>query len=105
MSHALGIVYDIERERTLGYFEYNGTCDFAMTAVRTEEEIDRDWRTDANNRECVCAEPVEQPVILHSTYGGGFDWESTVCARCMTITGRLSEHAVEDEPPWPGGFG
>lgn len=87
MSSALGIVYCSNRKRKIGYFEYFATVDVARTAVRSREEVWRDLRTNANDRDCNCAEPVEQSVILNADYGNGFEWESTICARCMTIVG------------------
>lgn len=105
MSHDTGTVWSSDHKTILGYFEYNGTCDVACTAIqKTLEELSTHWRGPGCERECSCGkEPMN--VILHSAYGSGFEWCSTACLECMSICGYRSPWAKtrEDElaNKWP----
>lgn len=97
MSNAIGYVYDtpstdskLEHGETLGYFIYFGSNDSACTAIFSS--ADAAWkanRTDAAYADCTC-DKASKHVILHSTYGNGFSWESMACFRCNAITGYRS---------------
>lgn len=96
MSHAYGQVFSKEDE-LLGWFEYNGTSDFALTAIqKTKEEVSNLWRTNSAHRECVCEDYEMEPdvvdVNLYSSYGGGFYWPSKICKRCMAIIDNTTPH-------------
>lgn len=92
MSHAHGEVWAIDGSKLIGRFEYNGTSDFATSAIApSEAELKKNWRTPEHSRKCSCEPRGATPVILYSSYGGGFYWESTACLVCMSITG-------QDEP-------
>src|SRR5687768_10382284 len=84
MSHANGEV--IRDGRTVGWFEYNGTGDYALRRVfGTYEELHRHWRTEhAEEADCVCGEPPAD-VTLYTDYGGGFHWPAKACLRCSAI--------------------
>lgn len=85
MSHALGEV--IKDGKVVGFFEYNGTSDIACSAVqKSVTDVTTYWRSPDNCRKCECGRAPES-VILYSSYGGGFYWESTACFHCMAITG------------------
>lgn len=99
MSNAIGYVYSVPTESDpenehgdlLGYFIYFGTCDTACTAIfPTSEEAWNANRTEAANAECHCNKS-RSHVILHSTYGNGFSWESMACLSCKAITGYRSK--------------
>lgn len=106
MSNATGIVYrhppEDSREEygeRLGYYIYQGSSGTACTRIfPTEEEAWKANRTDRAYAECSCGqEPT--PVILRSTYGGGFSWGSTVCLPCAAIVGwrgRFEEDEAEE---------
>lgn len=103
MSNAIGYVYAVstdpeaEHGPLLGHFIYFGTSDFACTAIfPTSEEAWKANRTDAAYRECTCGKE-STPVILHSTYGGGFSWDSMVCLPCGAITGYRNRWEQENE--------
>lgn len=86
MSNAHGEV--IVDEKVIGYFEYNGSADFARPAVqKTLVDVHAHWRSKGNHRECRCASPDVVQCILWSSYGYGFHWDSGVCLACMTIVG------------------
>jgi hypothetical protein len=85
----MGIVYSENKKEILGYFEYNGTVDFAYSKVqKTKEGVNKNWNTSGNSGECVCNNKNYIPVVLHSCYGSGHDWESEICPLCMVITGK-----------------
>lgn len=86
MSHSIGIVYDFEGE-VLGYFEYNGTVDYACSSVRTLEEVESNWRTGAAEVPCNCIKEKRKPkwVLLYSDYGFGFHWPAQICENCKSI--------------------
>jgi len=105
MSHATGTVYSTDRSTILGYFEYNGTCDVACTAIqKTQEALNENWRGPGCMKECSCGkEPTD--VVLHSDYGSGFHWDSKACLECMAICGHLDKWAQQREDDlankWP----
>lgn len=92
MSHVLGHVVLQPIGEPLGCFEYDGTSDVAMRAVAPEETVQKNWRTDDNDRACPCSPAVEAPVLLTADYGHGLRWESRVCLTCMTIVGKRSPY-------------
>lgn len=86
MSHANGAV--IKNGQVLGFFEYNGTCDVAISTIwQTRKELEENWRSDTSNK-CECGEPPEE-VILYADYGDGFHWSAKVCLRCKAIVENL----------------
>lgn len=93
MSHAYGKVYRLSNRSLIGHFEYNGTCDCACSAIfPTQEELTSAWRSDAIHRECACADSTIVDVWLSADYGGGVEFASKACTRCMTIVGHLEDH-------------
>lgn len=106
MSHATGFVYlpstdpNQDYGGRVGYFIYNGTCDIACTRIfPTENEAWDTVRTPASHAKCTCGgEPT--PVVLRTTYGGGFDWESKVCLVCKSIVGPLDNNCYNDGDFW-----
>jgi hypothetical protein len=99
MSHSMGEVWSAD-SKLLGYFEYNGTCDVARTRVyQTPDDVSANWRGD-NDRKCVCGGS-GQPVLLYTTYGGGFCWDGRVCWNCMAITNGIYDFESSDGRPFP----
>jgi hypothetical protein len=99
MSHAEGTVHQLPQRSFIGYFEYDGTTDYALCAIfTTREELRVGWRTEQNHRECSCQESVRAAVELYADYGSGIVWESEACLRCMTITGKRNRRI--EEPKW-----
>lgn len=101
MSNATGYVYAVSDDQEsehgplLGHFIYFGSCDTACTAIfSTEEGAWKANRTDAAYAECHCDKAATH-VILHSTYGNGFSWESMACLPCGAITGYRSRWEEE----------
>jgi hypothetical protein len=83
MSHAMGEV--IKDGKTVGYYEYNGTCDFATTKIRpTVQEVWDHWRKSDIFGECTCGQPSED-VLLYTNYGYGYYWPGKACMDCMVI--------------------
>ena len=94
MSHAMGEVY--HNEKLVGYYEYNGTSDFAWRRIfdDSKELWNKYWRTDhALWADCKCGEP-PQDVILYSDYGNGFHWPSRACLKCHAIVGNTDPFNV-----------
>ena len=82
MSHSSGEV--IHNGKIVGYFEYNGTADFAMMDIHpTAEERNAHWREECTH-ECTCGKPPED-VILYTSYGMGFHYKAKACLSCMVI--------------------
>ena len=87
MSHATGEV--IQGDRVIGYFEYDGTADNAISDIyRSRDELWANWRK-STHPTCTCGgKPV--PVVLWADYGSGYWWYSTACLKCNVITGPRS---------------
>lgn len=106
MSHTTGKVFAQSGE-LIGFFEYDGTSDFACTSVkRTTEEVSRDWRSPAAWEKCQCVDSTSRvSVVLHSNYGGCTQWASEVCTACMAITGatKYEDHEDCDKRCWDCG--
>lgn len=95
MSHSYGKVYEKEG-KLIGYFEYNGTCDVALSAIqKTAEDVNKYWRSNQNCRECLCKSPIEKDVILWTDYGDGFYWNAKICENCMAILNNRMPFEVE----------
>lgn len=91
MSHAMGIVYSKNKE-ILGYFEYDGTSDYALSKVqKTIEDVNIHWRKEGNMGYCNCNKKEYIPIVLFSYYGSGVEWESEYCPECMVITGKREQ--------------
>jgi hypothetical protein len=81
-----------------GYFEYNGTSDFAMPRIyRTIEEVSDNWRNKLGlqpdyERRCQCDNLMV--VDCHADYGGGIEWQGTACFSCMELTERLDPYGT-----------
>lgn len=99
MSHAVGEV--ISGESVLGYYEYDGTSDRVLPAIwNSQDDVVNHWRNQPE-RFCRCGhEPI--PVLLWSSYGGGFYWPGTACLECKAIVSVLTpyEH-FERGSGWP----
>jgi hypothetical protein len=82
MSHSNGAV--IKNGEILGFFEYNGTCDVAISSIwPTFEDLRNNWHKDIWNK-CKCDnQPLE--AILYTNYGGGFHWLTWICITCKAI--------------------
>lgn len=92
MSHADGLALLPNGEKF--YFEYNGTSDICCTRLYSEyEKLHENWRKN-NLSECHCTPTGNQSVILSTSYGR--DWhflfESTICIKCMAITGKYDDN-------------
>jgi hypothetical protein len=99
MSHAIGEVY-LPEGTLIGAFEYDGTIDWACTAiVKHRDELEATWRSPANQRCCNCPVKGSVPVILWTDYGGGFYWDSTACLKCRAITGRREPFSFGEKEP------
>lgn len=90
MSSSIGMV--VKDQKVVGYFEYDGTADVAISAIRrTSEEVwkARDERDTLlfNNvwRRCTCSNDHDD-VLLYTDYGWGFYWPAKVCLLCKAIT-------------------
>ena len=83
MSHSDGKI--VCAGKVIGYFEYNGTCDVAISAIwDTYDEMHEHWRSGVWNN-CTCHEqPTE--VLIWTSYGAGFYWPGKVCLPCRAIT-------------------
>lgn len=102
MSHAQGTVYRPSGE-CVGYFEYDGTRDVACTAITPDRDtLSENWRSDANERDCTCGQP-SVPVVLYSSYGGGFHWPATACLRCGAIVSGITFEEPTDGHPFGEG--
>lgn len=95
MSHAQGEV--IRDGKRLGFFEYNGTCDFAIPVFYdTLEEVMANWRNQPKVA-CTCGKPPVD-VILYADYGGGgYYWPAQACLDCHVLLGTLDTMSVMDE--------
>lgn len=83
MSNADGAI--IKNGKILGYFEYFGTSDIAISMIySTYEELINNNRQKGDWNECKCGKPAEE-VILYTNYGGGFHWQAKVCLYCKAI--------------------
>lgn len=102
MSHAWGEV--IVNGQSVGFYEYDGTADVPLTALRNSlEEVSEHWRGD-NFRDCTCGQPAT-PAQIFSDYGGGFWWHGTVCltCRCLCRPYVLDDVETFDGHPLKGG--
>ncbi len=100
MSHSLSEVWT-DDGLLVGYFEYNGTVDVCCTRVqRAPEGVSAHWRSEGNSSACSCAGS-GQPVVLYTTYGGGFYWSGRVCWNCMAITEGIIAEDTCDGRPFP----
>lgn len=82
MSHSFGEV--IKAGETIGWFEYNGTSDYAQPKIySSSDEVWEHWR-ESPEVTCTCGN--DEPVILYSTYGNGFHWPGRACLHCRAIT-------------------
>lgn len=92
ISHANGLCQ--LADGTSYYFEYNGTCDVCCTRLyRDVEQLNINWRKD-NKRKCNCHpnEKLLKEAILSTDYAGWhFLWMTTICDKCMSITGKIME--------------
>ncbi len=97
MSHTVGEILN-DKEEILGYYEYDGTCDFAIPAVwDSVDEVMEHWRDpNPTRKECTCGGEHES-VEIQSNYGGGFSWRGFWCPTCRVITKYFSQHAEEEE--------
>lgn len=87
MSHANGEI--IQGDKVIGYFEYNGTSDVAISSIwNSYEEMLSHWRTGLWGI-CSCEKPQWEDVKLYTDYGRGFYWSAKVCLKCKTITKNL----------------
>lgn len=104
MSRAEGYVYGPER-RQLGWFLYDGTTDVAYRRIYLQREaMIQAWdaRAYADDwHECKCGGQAV-PVVLYSTYGAGFEWESAACMHCLAITGATDRHPPSDDKDYWG---
>lgn len=84
MSHSSGEV--LQNGRVVGYFEYNGTADFAYPNIRaTLQEVEDHWRDPDFDAACACGgKPIN--VELHAAYCD-LRWQSQACLKCRVITG------------------
>ena len=90
--------------KRLGFYEYNGTSDIVLTAVReTAAEVMEHWRTDAADAECVApVEHVQEPVVLYTNYADGSYWPGAWCPICRCITDGIILWDVADEDEHEG---
>lgn len=98
MSHANGVV--MKGTKAVGYFEYDGTVDVAVSAIwSTREELEKYWRSGVW-KDCECGKPPEE-VVLYTEYGGGFHWPARICFRCGAIVDNLMppEERTSGLPP------
>lgn len=81
MSHSDGTV-TFKDEEVL-HFEYDGTCDVVVPELyKTSEEMLENWRRGSRDT-CGCE---GEEVVIHTTYGEGFEWEGRACREHMRIT-------------------
>lgn len=87
MSHQQGDV--LIDGKIVGYFEYDGTSDFARQRVfRTQEELCENWRKDQGSKCCHSEDHSNIiDVTLHAHYGNGLLWNSRICTDCLWIVG------------------
>ncbi len=90
MSHADGLCQ--LPDGTQYYFEYNGTADMCCTRLYKEyDELHTNWRKD-NERRCACKETNYEIAILSTSYARWhFLWQTTICEKCMCITGKIMD--------------
>lgn len=104
MSHAMGCARF--QDGSVLFFEYNGTSDVVQTALkRSAGDVERDWRSPANDAECACGG--DEPVELMTYYGDGFSWFGRACPKCMAITRGTCVEGPECTPgipKWAGNF-
>lgn len=85
MSHADGHV--TFTDGLVLHYEYNGTSDVCIPALHhSYEEMHEHWRNQPN-RSCSCNK--DENVIIHTSYGRGFEWKGKACRHCMCITKNL----------------
>lgn len=100
MSNMMGEV--IKEGKVVGYYEYNGTWDMARSDIHpTEEAVIENWGEDCTHV-CNC-ESKGEPVILYSSYGGGFHWPATTCLKCGAILEGREWPATDDMDGHPLG--
>jgi hypothetical protein len=98
MSHANGEVWTPDG-KLVGFFEYDGTCDFACSTIwRTPEELADNWRKDSINRKCGCGPDGSTDVILYTDYANGSHWSAKACLKCMAVTDRFEPYGVRFNP-------
>lgn len=99
--HVASKVFSTEKV-VLGWFAYNTIPDQACTRIFPEWlDLADNWRDDIF-RVCSCGVP-PVPVLLYTSYGGGFYWPSEACLACAAIVGRTDSFdagEVQGRPDW-----
>lgn len=86
--------------KIIGYYEYNGTCDVLAGNLicDTEDAVHEHWREQPWS-ECPHAADSHVPVVIYSSYGGGFYWDGKACMDCRIVTDGLSPESTVDGHP------
>ena len=73
MSLATGRVLTPDGEHLLGYFEYDGTSDVALTRIASDKpDLDRTWRSESDENEAACdCGGAPSAVLLRAHYADG----------------------------------
>lgn len=101
MSHAIGAVEFLDK--TILYYEYNGTADVVMPKLRkSQQEVLDNWR---NYVAAPCLNKTQcqlEPVEVMTTYGGSSYWKGKACKKCMAIVCPLDIGNLEDGKEFDG---
>jgi hypothetical protein len=102
MSKAVGEVWYLDGE-FLGNFIYDGTTDSVIPGIyATGDEAWDGWENYGYISYPCDPKHVAEPVIIYSSYGGGFWWRGTMCLDCLCLLPPLDNfegrHATDGHP-------
>jgi len=99
VSHSSGTV--TFNDGIVFWFEYNGTSDYAVSDIYpTEEEMHDNWRK-GERKKCTCGNL--EPVVIHTNYAGGIDWEGEACRTCKAINHEHLRYDWKEEKEYRNG--
>lgn len=106
MSHAIGAARFADG--LIRFYEYDGTADVCDARLRaTPDEVWEHWRGEICLDRCTCER--DEPVEIHTTYGGEFAWNGRACRYCGVLTDGRDPYHVDSEdkrdaPNWTQGI-
>lgn len=95
MSHAKGIVFSISGE-IVGHFEFSMSTETVISPIyKTEEELDKNYRTGTTCPACTCGSSPEAVIFYYDCLGGEYYWEGKVCLTCRAVVQGKEPHWEE----------